>query len=242
MNSYLTFIDIFSLSCPVFEIFDFKVWVWMWMYTGISVPHFFRKPIHDFLSDFYWHFLSISNRFWDIRLQSFQGLTLTFRGHLRSKIFAPFESPYMNSYLTSFDTFFLSCPVFEIFDFKVWVWMWMWMYTGISVPHFFLPLPPPLQIKLGGPIAVNCSGIKLTSVRQWKWWIRSRRRNGGRVRLAVEIFSVANTAQRTSEFVFTVQCMNKIIVTGFSRRLYHAESMTRHWNCFFISIFDLFNN
>ena len=33
-----------------------------------------------------------------------------------------------------------------------------------SVPHFFLPLPPPplpppLQIKLGEPIAVNCSGI-----------------------------------------------------------------------------------
>ena len=29
-------------------------------------------------------------------------------------------------------------------------------------PQFFLPLPlpPPLQIKLGGPIAVNCSGIK----------------------------------------------------------------------------------
>ena len=34
--------------------------------------------------------------------------------------------------------------------------------SGKSVPpQFFLPLPPPphLQIKLGGPIAVNCSGI-----------------------------------------------------------------------------------
>ena len=31
-----------------------------------------------------------------------------------------------------------------------------------SVPQFFLPLPsPPLQIKLGGPIAVNCSWIKI---------------------------------------------------------------------------------
>ena len=30
-----------------------------------------RKPIHDFLSNFYWHFLSISYRFRDIRLQSF---------------------------------------------------------------------------------------------------------------------------------------------------------------------------
>ena len=26
---------------------------------------------------------------------------------------------------------------------------------------FFAPPPPPLQIKLGGPIAVNCSGIKI---------------------------------------------------------------------------------
>ena len=37
-----------------------------------------RKPLHDFLSNFYWHFLSISYRFWDIRLQSFQNLILTF--------------------------------------------------------------------------------------------------------------------------------------------------------------------
>ena len=30
--------------------------------------------------------------------------------------------------------------------------------SGKSVPpQFFLPLPLPLQIKLGGPIAVNCS-------------------------------------------------------------------------------------
>ena len=115
--------------------------MWMWMYTGIKVfLNLFWKPIHDSISNFYWHFLSISNRFWDIRLQSFQGLTLTFRGHLRSKIFPPFESPYMNSYLTSIDTFSLSCPVFEIFDFKVWYWM----YTGIKVSlTFFRPSPPP---------------------------------------------------------------------------------------------------
>ena len=37
-----------------------------------------RKPIHDFLFIFYWHFLSISYRFRDIRLQSFKGLTLNF--------------------------------------------------------------------------------------------------------------------------------------------------------------------
>ena len=64
--------------------------------------------MHDFLSNFYWHFLSISYRFRDIRLQSFQGLTLTFEGHQRSKIFPPFECPYMTSYLTSIDTLSIS--------------------------------------------------------------------------------------------------------------------------------------
>ena len=50
---------------------------------------------------------------------------LTFRGHLRSNIFSPFESPYMTSYLTPIDTFSLSRTVFEIFDFKVFrVWPW----------------------------------------------------------------------------------------------------------------------
>ena len=49
----------------------------------------------------------------------------TFRGHLRSNIFSPFESPYMTSYLTPIDTFSLSRTVFEIFDFKVFsVWPW----------------------------------------------------------------------------------------------------------------------
>ena len=48
---------------------------------------------------------------------------LTFRGHPRSKIFSPFESPYTTSYLTPIDTFSLSRTVFEIFDFEVFrVW------------------------------------------------------------------------------------------------------------------------
>ena len=134
MTSYLTSIDTFSLSRTVFEIFDFKVWFVLNVNVNIDwnksvVPQF----SNFYFSNFYWHFLSISNRFWDIWLQSFQGLTLTFRGHLRSKIFSPFEIPYMTSYLTSIDTFSLSLTVFEIFDFEVSYWMWMWMYTGIKV-------------------------------------------------------------------------------------------------------------
>ena len=48
---------------------------------------------------------------WNKSVPQFLGVwpwPLTFRGHLRSKIFSPFESPYMTSYLTSIDTFSLS--------------------------------------------------------------------------------------------------------------------------------------
>ena len=56
---------------------------------------------------------------------------LIFRGHLRSNIFSPFESPYMTSYLTPIDTFSLSRTVFEIFDFKVFsVWPWHLTFRG----------------------------------------------------------------------------------------------------------------
>ena len=44
---------------------------------------------------------------------------LTFRGHLRSKMFMPFESPYMISYLTSIDTFSLSRTVSKKNRFKI---------------------------------------------------------------------------------------------------------------------------
>ena len=50
---------------------------------------------------------------------------LTPEGHLGSKFFIPFESPYMTSYLTSMDTISLSRTVFDIFNFKVFrVWPW----------------------------------------------------------------------------------------------------------------------
>ena len=41
------------------------------------------------------------------------------KGHLGSKQFIPFESPYMTSYLTYMDNISLSRTVSEIFDFKV---------------------------------------------------------------------------------------------------------------------------
>ena len=44
---------------------------------------------------------------------------LTFRGHLGSKVFSPFESPYMTFYLTSIDIFSLSRTVFEKIRVKI---------------------------------------------------------------------------------------------------------------------------
>ena len=72
--------------------------------------------MHDFLSNFYWHFLSISYRFRDIRLQSVLGFDLnllTFGVTRGKKIFSLIESPYMIPYLTSIDTFYL-VPFWDI--------------------------------------------------------------------------------------------------------------------------------
>ena len=88
------------------------VWSWPLTLRGHLISKHFsiRKPIHDFLSNFYRHFLSISYRFWNIWLRSIHGLTLTFNGHLGSEIFWPFESLYLISYLTSIDTFLYFVP------------------------------------------------------------------------------------------------------------------------------------
>ena len=110
-----------------------------------------RKPVLDFKSIFYWNFSSISYLFEDIWLQSFKGISngrnifdlrwpFTFRGHLRSKIFLPFESPYITSYLVSIDTFSLSRTVFDIFDFNVF-WVSTWLLTiRYSKAHTLLPI------------------------------------------------------------------------------------------------------
>ena len=205
-NFYRHFLSISYLFRDIrlqsFYGFDLDLWplevTWGQKYFTII-----RKPIHDFLSNFYRHFLSISYRFRDIRLQSFLGFDLdlwplkvtwgrkifslfessymtsyltsidtfflsrtvfkifdfkgfrvwpwplTFRGHLGSKIFSPFESSYMTSYLTSIDTFFLSRTVFEIFDFKVFrfdldLWplevTWGQKYFHHSKAHTWLPI------------------------------------------------------------------------------------------------------
>ena len=135
MTSYLTSIDTFFLSPTFFEIFDFKVfWVWPWPSTfrrspGVrNISHRLKAhtwlPILASIDTFF----SISYRFRDIRLQKFSVFDLdlwTLEVTWGQKYSPSFESPYMTSYLTSIDTFFLSRTVFEIFDYKVfWVWPW----------------------------------------------------------------------------------------------------------------------
>ena len=139
MTSYLTFIDIFSLSRTVLEIFDledFKVWPWPLTFRG----HLGSKIFSSFESPYMTSYLtsidifSLSRTVFEIfDFEDFKvwPWPLTFRGHLGSKIFSPFESPGMTSYLTSIDIFSLSRTVFEIFDFKVFrVWPWPLTFRG----------------------------------------------------------------------------------------------------------------
>ena len=82
---------------------------------------------------------------------------LTFRGHLRSKIFSPFESPYMPSYLTSIGTFSLSRTVFEIFDFKVFrVWPWPLTFRGHpEVKNIFTIWKPIYDFLFNFPLTLS---------------------------------------------------------------------------------------
>ena len=82
-TSYLTTFDNFFSSRTVFEFFDFKILEVLtltfehWRSPGVKWVFTIRKPIHDFLSNPFWHFLAISYRFRDFPLQNFWGLTST---------------------------------------------------------------------------------------------------------------------------------------------------------------------
>ena len=143
MTSYLTSMDTISLSRTVFEIFDFKVFrVWPWPFprwplgvegrgqtlktlkSNISKTVRDREMLSvDFLFDFYGHHLSISyvSEIFDFKV--FRVWPWPLKIIWGQKIYIPFKSSYMTSYLTSTDNISLSRTVFEIFDFKVFrVW------------------------------------------------------------------------------------------------------------------------
>ena len=152
MTSYLTSIDTFALSRTVFEIFTFKVFrVWPWPLTFRG--HQRSKIFSPFESPYTTSYLTSIDTFslsrtvfeiFDFKFFEVWPWPLTFRGHQRSKIFSPFESPYMTSYLTSIDTFSLSRTVFEIFDFKVFrVWPWPLTFRGHQRSKIFSPFESP---------------------------------------------------------------------------------------------------
>ena len=159
--SYLTSIDTFSLSRTVFEIFDFKffeVWPWPLTFRG----HQRSKIFAPFESPYMTSYLTSIDTFslsrtvseiFEFKVVRVWPWPLTFRGHQRSKIFSPFESPYMTSYLTSIDTFSLSRTVFEIFDFKVSrVWPWPLTFWGHQKSKIFSPFDSPYTTSYLTPI------------------------------------------------------------------------------------------
>ena len=137
MTSYLTSIDIFSLSRTVFQIFDFKVFRgWPLTFSG----HLGSKMFLPFESLYMISYLTSIDIFSpsrsvfeiiDFKVFRVWPWSMTFRGHLGSKMFSPFESLYTTFYLTSMDNFSLCRSVFEIIDFTVFrVWPWPLTFRG----------------------------------------------------------------------------------------------------------------
>ena len=152
MTCYLTAMDNISLSRTVFEIFDVKVFrVWPWPLTpeGHLGSKFFILFESPYMTS-YWtsmYNISLSRTVFEIfHVKVFRvwPWTLTPKGHLGSKKFIPFESPYMTCYLTSMDKISLSRTVFEIFDFKVFrVWPWPLTPRGHLGSKQFIPFESP---------------------------------------------------------------------------------------------------
>ena len=152
MTSYLTSMDNISLSRTVFEIFDVKVFrVWPWPLTPKG--HLGSKNFIPFESPYMTCYLTSMDKIslsrtvfeiFDFKVFRVWPWPLTPRGHLGSKQFIPFESPYMTSYLTAMDNISLSRTVFEIFDVKVFrVWPWPLTPKGHLGSTNFIPFKSP---------------------------------------------------------------------------------------------------
>ena len=196
MTSYLTSIDTFSLSRTVFEISDFKICrVWPWLLT--FTDHLGSKIFSPFESPYMTSYLtsidtcSLSRTVFEIfddKVFRVWPWPLTFRGHLGSKIFSPFESTYMTSYLTSIDTFSLSRTVFDIFDFKIFrVWPWPLNFRGHLGSTIFLPFESPYTTSYLTSIdtfslsrtVFEISDFK--SLRVWPWPLTFRGHLGSKI-------------------------------------------------------------
>ena len=161
MISYLTSMDTIFVSRTVFEIFDFKVFeVWPWPLTSeghpgseIFIP-FESSYMTSFLTSMDTIFVSRTVfEIFDFKVFGVWPWPLNTAGHLGSKIFIPFESTYMTSFLTSMDTIFVSRTVFEIFDFKIfWVWPWPPNSEGHLGSKIFILFESPYMTSFSTPM------------------------------------------------------------------------------------------
>ena len=152
MTSYLTSMDNISLSRTVFEIFDVKVFR-VWPRPLTPKGHLGSKNCIPLESSYMTSYLtSMDNiplsrtvsEIFDFKIFRVWPWSLTLKGHLGSKEFIPFESPYMTCYLTSMDNISLSRTVFEIFDFKVFrIWPWPLTPKGHLGSKNFIPFQNP---------------------------------------------------------------------------------------------------
>ena len=232
MTSYLTYIDIFSLSRTVFEIFDFevcRVWPWPLTFRG----HLRSKIFSPFESPCMTSYLTSIDIFslsrtvfeiFDFKVFRVWPWPLTFRGHLRSKIFSPFDSPCMTSYLTSIDIFSLSRTVFEIFDFKVFrVWPWPLTFRGHLWSKIFSPLDSPCMTSYLTSIDIFSLSRTVFEIfdfevcRVWPWPLTFRGHLGSKIfppfespcmtsyLTSIDIFSLSRTVFEIFDFkVFRV--------------------------------------
>ena len=98
MTSYLTYIDTCSPSRTVFEIFDLNIfWVWSWLLTFRGDPRskifslFWIPYMTSYLTSIDTCSLSRTVfEIFDFKVFGVWPWLLTFRGHLRSKVFPPF--------------------------------------------------------------------------------------------------------------------------------------------------------
>ena len=152
MTSYSISMYNISLSRTVFEIFDVKVFrVWLWPLTPES--HLGSKNFIPFERPYMTCYLTSMDKIslsrtvfeiFDFKVFRVWPWPLTPRGHLGSKQFIPFESPYMTCYLTSMYNISLSRTVFEIFDVKVFrVWPWPLTPKGHLGSNKFMPFENP---------------------------------------------------------------------------------------------------
>ena len=201
MTSYLTSMDNISLSRTIFEIFDFKGFrVWPWPLTPKS--HLESKILISFESPYMTCYLTLMDNIslsrtvfeiFDLNVFRVWPWPLTPKGHLGSKKFILFESPYMTSYLTSMDNISLSRTVFEIFDFKVFrVWPWPLTPEGHSGSKKFIPFESPYMT----PYLTFMNNISLSRTvfeifdfkvfRVWPWPLTPKDHLGSKILIPFE--------------------------------------------------------